>query len=390
MQAQGGEVEFNEFDNRNIMTAALCHDIGHGPFSHTFDNNFIQVRFPELNWSHEQCGVDLIEYVIDKNNIDNFEKSDIRMVQDLIIGKPMDECEVPNSLLNNSQSRHYEHEEGWMFDIVNNKRNSIDVDKFDYIDRDTYRLGLLNYSYDNSKLMNGARIINGEIWYPYDAGLSIHDLFVTRYKLFRDIYTHKTTQSVELMIWDIFENSNDYFKFDEKVQNMEEYWKLTDKILTKIKYTKHPSLIESQKIIKRIENRDLYKLGAKYVFTQDEKSLFAKITPEKIAEYSDGTVDKDEIKVVTNKYNYALDNRHPMDYVKYYYHENTRESFNVKKEKFSGIMPARTVEFTLNVFCKGSEYEDGRANTTNRETVNKAFLKWAKELTGINIEKKKV
>lgn len=27
--------------------------------------------------------------------------------------------------------------EEWMFDIINNKRNSIDVDKFDYIKRDT-------------------------------------------------------------------------------------------------------------------------------------------------------------------------------------------------------------------------------------------------------------
>ena len=29
---------------------------------------------------------------------------------------------------------------GWMFDIVNNKRYSIDIDKFDYLKRDTKHL----------------------------------------------------------------------------------------------------------------------------------------------------------------------------------------------------------------------------------------------------------
>jgi HD superfamily phosphohydrolase len=88
----------------NINTAALCHDIGHGPFSHTFDNNFIQKRFPELNWCHERCSVELFEHMIDENNIDCFEKEDIRMVQDLIIGSP-------------SQNQEFINENGWMYEI---------------------------------------------------------------------------------------------------------------------------------------------------------------------------------------------------------------------------------------------------------------------------------
>jgi len=41
-------------DRMHVLAAALCHDLGHGPFSHTFDNYFMQVRFPELNWTHER------------------------------------------------------------------------------------------------------------------------------------------------------------------------------------------------------------------------------------------------------------------------------------------------------------------------------------------------
>ena len=214
-----GDIEFEENDLRNIMVAALCHDIGHGPFSHTFDNHFIQPLFPDLNWSHEQQGVELIEYIIDNNHIDDFTKNDVRMIQDLIIGKSTPDPSY--SGFDHQISKSYD-EEGWMFDIVNNKRNSIDVDKLDYIDRDTIRLGLHNYTYDNTKLLNGARIIDDQICYSKDSALSIHDLFITRYKLFRDIYTHKCTQGIELMICDILKQSNDYFKFHEIVQDMEE------------------------------------------------------------------------------------------------------------------------------------------------------------------------
>ena len=55
---------------------------------------------------------------------------------------------------------------GWIFDIVANKRNSIDVDKFDYMRRDSYHLGLKDTAFDYSTLMKEARVINDEICFP--------------------------------------------------------------------------------------------------------------------------------------------------------------------------------------------------------------------------------
>jgi len=49
--------------------------------------------------------------------------------------------------------------EEWMFDIINNKRNSIDVDKFDYITRDTYMMNLSYGSFDHQILLKDARVI---------------------------------------------------------------------------------------------------------------------------------------------------------------------------------------------------------------------------------------
>lgn len=44
--------------------------------------------------------------------------------------------------------RHLERK--FLFDIVSNKRNSIDVDKFDYLARDCLNLGIKS-SYDHSR-----------------------------------------------------------------------------------------------------------------------------------------------------------------------------------------------------------------------------------------------
>lgn len=65
----------------------------------------------------------------------------------------------------------------WMFDIINNKRNSIDVDKWDYIKRDTQMMNLSYGSFDHSILLKDARVINEEIVYPMKHAYEVQKLF---------------------------------------------------------------------------------------------------------------------------------------------------------------------------------------------------------------------
>lgn len=54
---------------------------------------------------------------------------------------------------------------GWMYDIVANKTNSLDVDKLDYLQRDARNMGIKTVFFDQSRIINNSRVINNSICY---------------------------------------------------------------------------------------------------------------------------------------------------------------------------------------------------------------------------------
>lgn len=54
-------------------------------------------------------------------------------------------------------------EKAFLYEIVANKRNGVDVDKWEYFSRDCYYLGLSN-SFDYKRLMRFVRVLNSEGW----------------------------------------------------------------------------------------------------------------------------------------------------------------------------------------------------------------------------------
>lgn len=54
---------------------------------------------------------------------------------------------------------------GWIYDIVANKRNSVDVDKFDYLLRDAHHIGYKDQNFDYKKIMKNSLVIDNQICY---------------------------------------------------------------------------------------------------------------------------------------------------------------------------------------------------------------------------------
>src|ERR1051325_11020439 len=92
---------------------------------------------------------------------------------------------IYNFIFGISKDRHQ-----FLFDIVANKTNSIDVDKFDYLARDCHYLGIKTV-FDFSRLMNFSRVNGDQIAYYDKECYNIYELFHTRYSLFKRAYYHR-------------------------------------------------------------------------------------------------------------------------------------------------------------------------------------------------------
>ena len=84
----------SHMDKLSIQLAGLCHDLGHGPFSHVFDNEFLPRRHAGWDpknaaWNHEAMSADMFEWMVEDNHID-VDGEVVKRVRDLITSNDAD------------------------------------------------------------------------------------------------------------------------------------------------------------------------------------------------------------------------------------------------------------------------------------------------------------
>uniref|UniRef100_M0ZIA0 Metal-dependent phosphohydrolase HD domain-containing protein n=1 Tax=Solanum tuberosum TaxID=4113 RepID=M0ZIA0_SOLTU len=268
--------------------SGLLHDIGHGPFSHLFEREFLPQVRNGLDWSHEQMSVDMIDHIVDERRID-IDSGTIKKVKDMILASSK------FTLTKSSREKQF------LYDIVANGRNGIDVDKFDYIVRDS-RACAVGCNFQFERLMETMRVLGDEICYRAKDYLTIHKLFATRADLHRTVYTHAKVKAIELMIVDALVKANDYLHISSHIEHPSQYWKLDDTILKTIETAPDPELKESRDLILRVRRRDLYQFCNEYVVPRDKIEHFKDVTAHDIvcSQKSSGEILNEEDVAVTN------------------------------------------------------------------------------------------
>tara|TARA_B110000208_G_scaffold191999_1_gene261645 strand:+ start:2312 stop:3508 length:1197 start_codon:yes stop_codon:yes gene_type:complete len=242
---------FTKKQKRCIMLAGLFHDLGHGPFSHIFDNiilsgmDNIDPHFKD----HENRSRLITEKIFEGMSANEFTGYDIDLIKDII--------EPPDTMVyvDGNNIPHYSKKKSYLYEIINNRLTSVDVDKFDYLQRDSKHIGL-DYTFDCERIFNKSHVHNNSIVYDTTIQNNIFDLFYTRYRLHKDIYNHKKSKLLELMVGDALKKSNIY-NFSEIITS-DKFLELDDTIYKQILYSDTIENSYSRRILENIEKNVLY------------------------------------------------------------------------------------------------------------------------------------
>ena len=163
-----------------VQVAGLLHDVGHVAFSHLLD--YI-LKEGGIKDHHEDRSIQLLRRLNDKTMI--FEEDEIISIGNMIKGEP------PKGSL-----------KPFLYEIVCNQKCGLDVDRFDYLQRDAYYTGIPGFQPDY--LIECIRVNdNGHLSFLTKASSDIRLLFETRTRMFTLVYRHKTVMKIEKIVRDM-------------------------------------------------------------------------------------------------------------------------------------------------------------------------------------------
>lgn len=338
------EGNFTDYVIELVKIAALCHDIGHMAFSHVFDDIFLSNYSIDTPMKeHENRSCYLLEYIIKKTGL-KILPQEIKFIQNLI----------------NPRKEHT----GFIYQIVSNNVNAIDVDKFDYVVRDTYMLNI-KFGFDYMWALQEAEVIDDKICYPKQLVHELHNLFTIRHKLHKQFYSHKAVISTQYMISDILKLLNKTLGISDSITDPEKFCKITDQnIMCYLSFvvSDDPEVKEAKKLLDRIKTRHLYKhIGT---MISDKESVisyqkFQEINP--LINETDIIIHKSKIGYVSGNKKNPLNNLFFFDKKK-----ETKICFTIDPHEVTMFIPTNYQEQLLMIFCR---------NLDKVEIVKEAFEK---------------
>uniref|UniRef100_A0AAQ6IJA3 HD domain-containing protein n=1 Tax=Anabas testudineus TaxID=64144 RepID=A0AAQ6IJA3_ANATE len=231
-----GENLIDEKDILCVQIAGLCHDLGHGPYSHMFESVCPKKKVKCNSTDHEQISIEMFDYLVEENGLKpllqlyGLSDHDLSFIKEMIDPKPRDKD-------GNWPHKGRGEDKSFLYEIVSNKTNGIDVDKFDYFARDCHHLGMQN-NFDYRRFLKFARVCEAEdgkkhICTRDKEVYNMYDFFHTRYCLHRRACQHRVKTVIEIMIKDALSKVKD-IKIEgfektllESIDDMAAYTKLT-------------------------------------------------------------------------------------------------------------------------------------------------------------------
>ena len=181
-----------------LRLTGLLHDIGHGPFSHFYDQNFLE---PLYHTTHEGIGQlivvqklsDLIRRI--RRSPDGpFEPDEVIEPEHIAYLMRKPEVEV-------------ERLPAWLRTLQPVFSGIYTADNMDYIQRDAYMTGFSLDLVDIDRLLYYTFVIEGGLTLHKSGSSALRRFVNARFTMYADVYYHRTNRAMDLHMQEIFEET---------------------------------------------------------------------------------------------------------------------------------------------------------------------------------------
>ncbi|WP_252319785.1 HD domain-containing protein [Spiroplasma endosymbiont of Lariophagus distinguendus] len=237
-------------EKTNIKIAGLLHDLGHGPFSHTFEKIINLNVNKKENFTHEDYTCAII----------NDNSTEINMI--------LKQFNININAIIGILKKDYKNYPKYQIQLVSSQ---LDCDRIDYLMRDGYFTGVGYGSIDIDWIITNMIIdIKEGLVFSYKAISAIENYLITRFHMYSQVYYHKSGILFDLNLQKLFSritelyfdktysfkvNIHDFIAiFEGKSVEIQTYLNWTDATLIKlmqdiINFEKDNELVKISKVI---------------------------------------------------------------------------------------------------------------------------------------------
>ena len=152
--------------------AALLHDIGHGPFSHSLEHSLVSVPHEKLS-----------RLIMQRMNKE--------------MGGMLDKC---IQIFDHSYPRKYLHQ------LVSSQ---MDVDRMDYLNRDSYYTGVSEGVIGYDRILQMLSVKDNELMVEEKGVHSVEKFIIARRLMYWQVYLHKTVLGAEMLLINILKRAKE-------------------------------------------------------------------------------------------------------------------------------------------------------------------------------------